>query len=119
MLKKPVKFVFQYEPPDEQSKKEQRLTNGSADNDKHVKKTKESHLKRMLSDYDSQSSPDYTKRRGGNTANKREKPTTLDQLNSRRKKLYAAILKKEISKGQKARNFNQKERLGEKENCSF
>ena len=68
----------------------------------------------MLSDYDSQSSPDYTKRRGGTTANKREKPTTLDQLNSRRKKLYAAILKKEIGKGQKARNFNQKERLGKR-----
>ena len=106
-------FVFQYEPPDECVKKEQKLTNGSTDNmDRPVKKTKESHLKRMLSDYDSQSSPDYSKRRGGNLANKKEKPSTLDQLNSRRKKLYSAIMKKEISKGHKARNFNQKERLG-------
>ena len=31
-----------------------------------------------------------------------------------RRKLYAAILKKEISKGQKARNFNQKERINNK-----
>ena len=50
----------------------------------------------------------------GGRKSKKERPTTIDQLNSRRRKLYAAILKKEISKGQKARNFNQKERINNK-----
>ena len=43
----------------------------------------------------------------GGRKSKKERPTTIDQLNSRRRKLYAAILKKEISKGQKARNFKE------------
>ncbi len=42
---------------------------------------------------------------------KKEKPTTIEQLNAKRRKLRSAITKKEVSKGHKARNFNQKERL--------
>lgn len=95
-----LKYSLQYEPPEE-TKKEHKLTNGTSEKEPKVKKER-----KLISDHEStESSPDPRSR------SKKEKPTTLDQLNNRRKKLYAAILKKEISKGQKARNFNQKERL--------
>ena len=42
---------------------------------------------------------------------KGEKAPTLDQLKARRKRLWIAIMKKEVVKAQKARNFNQKEKL--------
>ena len=51
------------------------------------------------------------KNNAANNKKKKEKPTTIEQFNSRRRKLWAAIMKKEISKGHKARNFNQKERI--------
>ena len=87
---------LQYEPPEE-TKKEPKLTNGTAEKEPKVPKVKKE--RKLISDYESaESSPDPRSR------SKKEKPTTLDQLNSRRRKLYAAILKKEISKGQKA-NF--------------
>ena len=39
------------------------------------------------------------------------KPLTVDQLNARRRKLWVAIVRKEIGKSQKARNYNLKERV--------
>jgi DNA helicase INO80 len=40
-----------------------------------------------------------------------DKPLTHDQIRSRRRRFYVAIVKKEIVRAQKARNYNQKERL--------
>ncbi len=40
-----------------------------------------------------------------------KKSLTVDQLKSRRHRLYVAIMKKEIARSQKARNYNQKERM--------
>ena len=39
------------------------------------------------------------------------KPPTIEQLNARRRKCWLSLLKRELGKAQKARNFNQKERL--------
>lgn len=43
-----------------------------------------------------------------------DRPPTLDQLRARRRRLWSAIMKREIGKAGKARNYNQKEKLA---NC--
>ncbi len=45
---------------------------------------------------------------------KEKGPPTTDQLNAKRRRLWVAIMKRELGRGQKARNYNQKERLA---NC--
>jgi hypothetical protein len=121
-------FIIQYEPPDEGSHKKSDLhsllTNGNMEKEHRPKKEKESitpsHVKKPPKAHKAGASSKGASRgtsRGsspGGRKSKKERPTTIDQLNSRRRKLYAAILKKEISKGQKARNFNQKERINNK-----
>jgi DNA helicase INO80 len=42
---------------------------------------------------------------------KGEKPLTTDQLNMRRKRLWMAIIRKEIGKAHKSRNFNIREKM--------
>ena len=42
---------------------------------------------------------------------KEKKPPTIEQLNAKRRKLWVAIVKKEIGKAHKARNIAQKERI--------
>ena len=42
---------------------------------------------------------------------KEKKPPSIEQLNARRKKLWVAIVKKEIGKAHKARNVAQKEKI--------
>eukprot|EP00094_Tigriopus_californicus_P007060 TCALIF_06798-PA protein Name:"Similar to Ino80 Putative DNA helicase Ino80 (Drosophila melanogaster)" AED:0.17 eAED:0.18 QI:0/0/0/0.75/1/0.87/8/0/1427 len=48
---------------------------------------------------------------GRKKGSKNTGPLTLDQLKARRKRLWVSIMKKEISKAQKARNYTQKEKL--------
>ena len=118
--------ILQYEPPDEGSHKKSDihslLTNGNVEKEHRPKKEKESiqpsHNKKPPKSHKAATSSKGASRAsspgGRKSKTKKERPTTIDQLNSRRRKLYAAILKKEISKGQKARNFNQKERINNK-----
>ncbi len=40
-----------------------------------------------------------------------DRPPSVEKLNARRRRLWMSIVKKEIGKAHKARNFNQKERL--------
>ena len=121
------RFFFsnlQYEPPDEnhvkKSDNHSLLVNGNGVENNHHKKRPKSaqtsaaqigsnnHAKKASKR--NRGAGEDTMPRGGKKA-KKEKMTTIEQFNARRRKLWAAIMKKEISKGQKARNFNQKERI--------
>ena len=52
------------------------------------------------------------KRKGEKSKGEKEKkPPSIEQLNARRKKLWVAIVKKEIGRAQKARNIAQKEKI--------
>ena len=115
---------LQYEPPDEnhvkKSDNHSLLVNGNGVENNHHKKRPKSaqvstaqigsnnHAKKASKR--NRGAGEDTMPRGGKKA-KKEKMTTIEQFNARRRKLWAAIMKKEISKGQKARNFNQKERI--------
>ena len=54
------------------------------------------------------------RRKGGDKSADPNKPPTIEQLNARRRRLYVCVMKKEIGKAQKARNYNNKEKLS---NC--
>jgi len=51
------------------------------------------------------------KGRGRGRPNKTEKGTTVDNQNFRRHRLWVSIMKKEVPKGGKARNYNSKEKM--------
>jgi len=51
------------------------------------------------------------KGRGRGRPNKTEKGTTVDNHNFRRHRLWVSIMKKEVPKGGKARNYNSKEKM--------
>lgn len=65
------------------------MTNGGQ-NDKHKKPTREKKASKR---------------------NKDNKPVTIEQLSTKRRRLWVGIVKKEMGKAQKARNYNQKERV--------
>ena len=118
-----INFLLQYSPPDENPTKKETthsaLLNGNShENNKNNNKKKPSkssaHAESGKEQHNNHSvNRKKAKSNKSNATNKKkkEKPTTIEQFNSRRRKLWAAIMKKEISKGQKARNFNQKERI--------
>ena len=108
-----VFILLQYEPPDEGNAKKDAqslLVNGNGHEKRH--KNKRSHQGPQPK-FVNRKKPKHNDENNVGKK-KKDKPTTIEQFNSRRRKLWAAILKKEISKGQKARNFNQKERLANK-----
>ena len=115
---------LQYEPPDEnhvkKSDNHSLLVNGNGvENNHHKKKPKSAQTSTAQIGSNNHTKKASKRNRGagedpmprGGKKAKKEKMTTIEQFNARRRKLWAAIMKKEISKGQKARNFNQKERI--------
>ena len=118
-------YNLQYEPPDEnhvkKSDNHSLLVNGNGvENNHHKKRPKSNQASTAHGGSNNHTKKASKRNRGGNDEDpmprggkkaKKEKMTTIEQFNARRRKLWAAIMKKEISKGQKARNFNQKERI--------
>lgn len=43
---------------------------------------------------------------------------TVERLNAKRRRLWVSLAKKEVGKAQKARNFNQKERLASRKRAA-
>ena len=103
---------MQYEPPDEnhvkKSDNHSLLVNGNGVENNHHKKRPKSAQTSTAQIGSNNHAKKASKRnrgagedpmpRGGKKA-KKEKMTTIEQFNARRRKLWAAIMKKEISKG--------------------